>query len=148
LSGAAGQAKAKAMKPLPAALSLLLLPIAGCATSDAPYSPTREVQFSAIGQEPFWLLSVGRSKIVLTFGPGEAGNSSLRDQEYRGVRTSFADGIKRWDAGDGTAVISVEARPGECTGPRGARFAEQVRVRLGGRELHGCGGRPIEEGRG
>jgi uncharacterized membrane protein len=126
---------------------LLLLPLGACASASTPYSPTREVQFSAIGQDPFWLLSVGRNRIVLAFGPAEAGSSSLRDQDYRGVRTSFADGIKRWDAGEGTAVISVEARPGECTGPRGARFGERVRVRLSGRELNGCGGRPIEERR-
>jgi len=142
LPAAPGQAKAGAMKIL-----LLPLLLAGCAAGQTPYSPTGEVHYSAIGQDPFWLLSVGRSRIVLTFGPAEAGRSSLRGHSYRGVRASFADGTKRWEAGDGTAVISVEARPGRCTGPRGAMFEEEVSVRLSSRELHGCGGRPIPERR-
>ena len=131
------------MKALPA-----LLLLAGCAASQTPYSPAREVRYSALGHEPFWLVTIGRDKIVLTSGPDRGGGARLSGHTYRGVESSFADGIKRWGSADGTAVISVEARPGPCAGARGARYEDQVRVRLSGREMHGCGGRLLSRGDG
>ena len=121
-----------------------LLLLAGCAPSQAPYSPARDVRYSALGHEPFWLVTVGRDKIVLTFGPAREGGSKLRGHTYRGVETSFVEGVKRWESAGGTAVITVEARPGPCIGAGGARFEDEVRVRLSGRELNGCGGRRLE----
>ena len=129
--------------------ALLLLPLlAGCAASAAPYQPARTVRYSALGQDPFWMVTIGRDKIVLTSGPARSGSRKLAGHTYRGVTARLQDGVKRWESANGTAVISVEARPGPCTGSRGARFEDQVRVRLSGRELHGCGGRRIEGGRG
>jgi uncharacterized membrane protein len=126
-------------------LPLLLLP-AACAPGQAPYSPARNVHYSALGHDPFWMVTVGESKIVLTFGPPGDGSSKLDGHSYRGVSARMDDGLKRWDAGDGTAVISIEARREACTGARGALFEDRVRVRLSGRELHGCGGRLIRTG--
>ena len=128
--------------------ALLLLPLlAACASSEPPYSPTRDVRYSALGHDPFWMVTIGRDKIVLTFGPAQAGSRKLAGRTYRGVTARLEDGVERWESSQGTAVISVEARPGPCTGSRGARFEDEVRVRLSGRELYGCGGRRIEGGR-
>jgi uncharacterized membrane protein len=126
---------------------LPLLLLAGCATSQTPYAPARDVRYSALGHDPFWMVTVGRDKIVLTFGPGDPGSSRLAGHSYRGVRSQFSDGVKSWESADGTAVILVEARREDCTGSRGAVFEDRVRVRLSGRELHGCGGRRIESRR-
>ena len=129
--------------------AFLLLPlIAGCTASQAPYNPARDVRYSALGQDPFWMVTIGRDKIVLTSGPAQGGSPRLAGRTYRGVTARMEGGVKRWESAEGTAVISVEARPGPCTGSRGARFEDQVRVRLSGRELHGCGGRRLEGGRG
>jgi uncharacterized membrane protein len=141
LPGAPGQAKAMAMR------ALFLLPlIAGCASSQAPYNPASHVRYSALGQDPFWMVTVGRDKIVLTSGPGEGRSSRLAGRTYRGVESRFSDGVKRWESAHGTAVISIEARREDCMGSRGAVFEDTVRVRLSGRELNGCGGRRIEGG--
>jgi uncharacterized membrane protein len=136
------------MKPAPLLLLLLLLLLlAGCAASQAPYSPARDVSYSAIGEDPFWMVTIGDDKIVLTFGPGERGSRKLEGHTYRRVLPRMVDGVKSWESADGTAVIMVEARREDCTGSRGAVFEDRVRVRLSGRELHGCGGRRIEGGR-
>jgi uncharacterized membrane protein len=125
-------------------LFLLTLLLAGCAGSQTPYSPTRDVRYSAIGQNPFWMVTIGKDKIVMTSGPGEGGSSRLAGRTYRGVASRFRDGVKSWESAHGTAVISIEARREDCIGSRGAVFEDKVRVRLSGRELHGCGGRRIE----
>lgn len=130
------------MKPAP-----ILLLLAGCAASQSPYNPASDVRYSALGQEPFWMVTVGRDKIVLTSGPGEGRSSRLAGRTYRGVKSRFSDGVRRWESAQGTAVISIEARREDCIGSRGAVFEDQVRVRLSGRELNGCGGRRIEGGR-
>ena len=55
------------------------------------------------------------------------------------------DGVRTWQSGEGTAVITVEARRGRCAGSGGRQYQDHVRVRLSGRELTGCGGRPVAE---
>jgi uncharacterized membrane protein len=122
---------------------LPLLLLAGCATSQTPYSPARDVRYSALGQDPFWMVTIGDDKIVLTFGPGEGRSRKLDGHIYRRVLPRMVDGVKSWESADGTAVIMVEARREDCRGSRGALFEDRVRVRLSGRELHGCGGRRI-----
>lgn len=122
-----------------------LLPlIAGCAGSQSPYSPARDVRYSALGQDPFWMVTIGDDKIVLTLGPAEGGKGKLTSHDYRRVLPRTVDGVKSWESADGTAVIMVEARRDDCLGSRGAVFEDIVRVRLSGRELHGCGGRMLE----
>ena len=125
--------------------SLMLLPLlplaAACETAPRPYAPVENVYYSALGQDPFWMLAIGDDDIVLTFGSDPGARSGELDS-HRWPRTlpRTVDGVRRWESGDGTAVISVEARQRPCEGSRGATFRDQVRVRLSGRELHGCGG--------
>ena len=122
--------------------SWILVPLslaAACQTNSRPYAPVDNVRYTALGQDPFWMVTIGDDAIVLTFGP-QPGEEARRLRGHRYPRTlpRTVDGVRRWESGDGTAVISVEAFPGPCDGSGGARFRD--RVRLSGRELHGCGG--------
>jgi uncharacterized membrane protein len=125
-------------------LLLALLLLAGCAAPEPLYSPVRDVAYSAIGADPFWMVTIGDDRIVLTLPTPEGNRARLIGHSYRRVLPRTVDGVKMWESGDGTAVISVEARPGPCIGSRGARFEDEVRVRLSGREMYGCGGRRLE----
>ena len=127
---------------------LPLLLLAGCAASQTPYSPARNIGYSALGHDPFWMVTIGDDRIVLTFGPAETGSRKLAGHSFRRVMPRMVDGVKSWESADGTAVIMVEARREECIGSRGAVFEDRVRVRLSGRELHGCGGRRLRVPRG
>jgi uncharacterized membrane protein len=123
--------------------SLLILPLmlAACAQHPRPYAPVDNVHYAALGQEPFWLLSIGDDRIVLTFGPGPGARPrDLDSHSWPRTLPRTVDGVRRWESGSGTEVISVEAAPGPCEGSRGAHYRDQVRVRLSGRELVGCGG--------
>jgi uncharacterized membrane protein len=122
---------------------LLLLP--GCATAPQPFSPVSEISYSAIGQDPFWTLAIGDDSIVLTRGTVGSG-SRLKSVAYPRVMPRTVDGVTRWESGDGTGVIAVEARPGPCTGSRGVRYRDQVTVSLSGIQLQGCGGRIASKG--
>jgi uncharacterized membrane protein len=120
-------------------LPLALLALAGCANTartPAPFSQVRDFRYGAIGQDPFWIVAIG-DRIVLTTGP------DLVSHAYPRVLPRQIDGVRRWDSGEGTAVISVEARRGPCTGARGRRYEDRVTVSLGGRQLHGCGGQEV-----
>ena len=131
---------------------LLILPAllaAGCTTTHRPYAPVENVHYAALGQEPFWLLTIGDDRIVLTFGPGPGARPRELDSHvWPRTLPRTVDGVRHWESGDGTSVISVEAAPGPCEGSRGAQYRDQVRVRLSGRELHGCGGPRLDELRG
>ena len=123
---------------------LLLWPLllaGGCQAASRPYAPVDNVRYSAIGQEPFWMVTIGDDAIVLASSP-DPGAESRRVRSYRYPRTlpRTVDGVRRWESANGTAVISVEAMPGPCDGSGGVRYRDRVRVRLSGRELHGCGG--------
>ena len=127
------------MKPLAVLLPLLLL--AGCQTDGRPYSPVENVRYSAIGQDPFWMVTIGDDRIVLTFGPDPgAAPGELRSHEFPRTLPRTVDGVRTWQSGEGTQVISIEAAPGPCADTRGRRYEDRVRVRLSGRELSGCGG--------
>ena len=118
--------------------------LAGC-SSERPYAPVSDVRYSALGHEPFWSLAIGDDRIVLTrAGPGK--RESWRSQSYPRVLPRTVGGARTWELGEGTAVISVEARPGPCTGSRGTAYEDHVRVRLSGSELNGCGGRLLSKG--
>jgi len=120
--------------------ALLLIPaVAACATTTQPYAPVRDLRYSAVGEQPFWLLAIGDDRIVLRLG--EAGEEGVWPRTL--PRTM--DNVRRWESGEGTNVISIEARPGPCTGSGGRQFEDNVTVRLSGRELTGCGGRLIGE---
>jgi len=121
-------------------LSLLpLLLLAACATTPRPYAPVDNVRYSAIGDEPFWMVTIGDDRIVLRLG--EAGRE-VRDINYPRTLPVTQANLTRWQSGEGTQVITVEAR--RMTQPceqSGRRYEDHVRVTLSGRMLEGCGGR-------
>ena len=126
---------------------LLLLPLvlaSGCETYSHPYAPVETVRYSALGEHPFWLLAIGDDRIVLRLGRDGADAGDPR-QEAVWPRTlpRTVDGVRTWTSGDGTNVISVEARDGPCSDSGDRRYEDHVRVRLSGRELIGCGGRML-----
>jgi uncharacterized membrane protein len=127
-----------------------LLLLAGCQTySRAPYAPVENVRYTALGQNPFWMVTIGDDSIVLTFGPDPGGRPGpLNSHAYPRTLPRTVDGVTSWTSSDGTASIGVEAMAGPCEGSNGARFRDRVRVRLNGRELEGCGGPRLEQGRG
>jgi len=135
------------MKARLALLPLLLL--GACQTySDRPYSPVENVRYSAIGHAPFWMVTIGDDRIVLRLGH-DAGEEAGEYDDLVWPRTlpRTDGGFRTWESGDGTAVISIQARPGPCPGAGGRTYQDHVRVRLSGRELTGCGGRLVDEER-
>jgi uncharacterized membrane protein len=119
-------AKARPVKPL--LIPLLFVPAcaAGQASADS-------ADYVAVGTGPSWIVTVRDDSIALDFGGGaHVYPQALRETD---------DGVRRWWSEAETAVISVEARPGPCTGPGEARYEDAVLVSLNGRQLHGCGGR-------
>lgn len=130
------------MRPLLPLLPALLL--AGCA-AERPYAPVRDVRYTAIGAAPFWLLTIGDDRIVLA-RPSEG--RGLAEAVYPRVLARNEDGVQTWQSGEGVQVIGIEARPSRCQGARGLVYEDEVRIRLSGAELNGCGGRIVEGGRG
>jgi len=132
------------MKPLlPTFLAALLL--SGCAAAERPYAPVRDVRYSAIGAAPFWLLTIGDDRIVLARPSKGRG---MAEAVYPRVLARREGGVQTWQSGEGVQVIGIEARAGRCEGARGIVYEDQVRIRLSGAELNGCGGRIVEGGRG
>ena len=123
-------------KTLPLA-SLLLL--AACATAPRPYAPVDNVRYSAIGADPFWMVTIGDDRIVLRLGQE---GQQVRDIVYPRTLPVTQGDLTRWQSGDGTQVITIEARhlatPCEQSG---RSYEDHVRVMLSGRMLEGCGGR-------
>lgn len=130
-------------------LPLTLLVLAACATADeAPYSPVGQFQYGAMGHDPFWMVAIGDDQIVLTMGPpGGRADGELTSTSYPRVLPQVTDGVRRWESGEGTQVITIEARAAECT-TGGRRFPDRVTVSLSGRMLKGCGGEELTETRG
>ena len=124
---------------------LLALGLLGCAANPPPYAPVRDVRYTALGHDPFWLLTIGDESMVLTLGEaGGRADGGLGSFSYPRVLPRTENGVQIWESSaDGTAVISIEARPGTCRGSGGMRYEHNVRVRLSGRELNGCGGREL-----
>ncbi|WP_166040124.1 hypothetical protein [Sphingosinicella sp. YJ22] len=118
-------------------LSLLLL--AACATPPRPYAPVDNVRYSAIGTDPFWMVTIGDDRIVLRLGQE---GQEARDIVYPRTLPVTQGDLTRWQSGDGTQVITVEARRMTAACERsGRRYEDHVRVMLSGRMLDGCGGR-------
>lgn len=124
-----------------------VLLLAACAARPQVYSPVGNVHYSALGHDPFWMLSIGDDRIVLRLGhDGGAEAGEYDDVVYPRTLPRIDGGFRTWESGDGgTGVIMVQARPGPCTGSGGRLYEDHVRVSLSGRELSGCGGRLIEE---
>ena len=130
-------------------LLFLCLPLAltaACATQPEVYSPVGTVRYSALGADPFWMVSIGDDRIVLTLGDeGGRADGALESFSFPRVLPVVNGAFRTWESAEGAAVISVQARPGPCTGSGGRIYEDHVRVRLSGRELTGCGG-PIASG--
>jgi uncharacterized membrane protein len=129
-------------------MPLALLLLTGCAANQAPYSAVRDASYAALGENPFWMVAIGDDKIVLTLGPAPGTEPGKLDSHiYPRVLPRTAGEVKRWESGEGTDVITVEARPGPCT-TGGRAFEDNVKVALSGRMFEGCGGRQYSGGRG
>ncbi|TFI57779.1 hypothetical protein E2493_13195 [Sphingomonas parva] len=131
------------------ALALLVpLLLAGCATREPPFAPVAQVDYTAVGHDPFWMVTIGDASIVLTLGAEEPGGrkSDLRTHSVPRVLPRTDGTVTRWESGEGTAVIAIEARHGPCTGARGLVYREHVTISLSGRQLTGCGGRLVGRG--
>jgi uncharacterized membrane protein len=130
-------------------LTLALIALAGCSTAgEAPYSPVSDFQYGAISHDPFWLVSIGDDKIVLTLGPeGGRADGELDSYEYARVLPRTINGVRRWESGEGTQVIAIEAHRGPCT-TGGHTYADRTKVFLSGRMMEGCGGREVAGSRG
>lgn len=121
-------------------LSLLpLILLAACATTPRPYAPVDNVRYSAIGAEPFWMVTIGDDRIVLRLGQE---GWQVSDIAYPRTLPVTQGDLTRWQSGEGTQVITVEARqlPEPCE-QSGRHYEDHVRVMLSGRMLEGCGGR-------
>ena len=131
-------------------ISLCLLAVAACATQPGVYSPVGTVRYSALGHDPFWMVTIGDDRIVLALGDeGGRADGAVNSFSYPRTLPRTVGGVRTWQSGDGgTGVIGIEARRGPCSGSRGSVYEDHVRVRLSGRELTGCGGRLLEEPRG
>ncbi|HEX8640354.1 MAG TPA: hypothetical protein VF704_04275 [Allosphingosinicella sp.] len=118
-------------------LPLPMLAVAACQTPSQEHihSPVRNPVYQAFGGEPFWSLAIGNDRIVLSLDGTDA--------VWPRTLPRTVDRVRTWQSGDGTAVISIEARPGPCVTEGQEIFEDEVRVRLSGRELTGCGGRLI-----
>lgn len=127
-------------------LPLALIALAGCSIWGQPVNPVRDFQYGAISHDPFWLVSIGDDKIVLTLGPeGGRADGELTSYEYPRVLPKTTEGVRRWQSAEGNQVITVEARPGPCT-TGGRTYADKTRVLLSGRMMEGCGGREVSQG--
>ncbi|HET9427288.1 MAG TPA: hypothetical protein VFO69_02920 [Allosphingosinicella sp.] len=121
--------------------------LAACATQSEVYSPVGSVRYSALGADPFWMVSIGDDRIVLTLGDeGGRADGALESFAFPRVLPVVNGAFRTWESADGAAVISVQARPGPCTGSGSRIYEDHVRIRLSGRELTGCGGRMLGEG--
>ena len=118
-------------------LSLLCLPLlAACQTASQPYAPVDNVRYSAIGADPFWMVTIGDDRIVLRSGPDREG------RVYPRTLPVTEGNLTRWQSGEGTRVIGIQARRLAVPCEQGGRrYEDHVRVTLSGRMFEGCGGR-------
>jgi len=128
---------------------LLALPAialaAACATSQRPYAPVQNVRYSAIGHDPFWMVTIGDDRIVLRLGHDGGEEAGEYDEVIFPRTLPTQDGnVQWWVSNNGTENIRVETRetPTPCEIGRQS-FQHFVRVALGDRIFNGCGGRLV-----
>jgi uncharacterized membrane protein len=132
------------MKASVLSAAALALALSACAAGREPYAPVRDPVYTALGHDPFWLVTIGDDRMVLTLGPpGGRADGGLDSYAFPRVLPRTDGDVRRWESADGPATLTVEARPGPCEGSAGMRFEHHVRVTLSGRALTGCGGRQL-----
>ena len=136
-------------------IALMPLALASCATSPEVASrgsansvmPLNRITFTALGDDPFWIISISDDiRIDVTLGDeGGRADGALENFMFLGVRHVANGPFKTWESAEDAAVISVHSRPGPCNGSDNSVYENHVRLRLSGRELSGCGGRLLNE---
>ena len=124
--------------------------LAGCAADPPPFAPVANVAYAALGDQPFWMVTIGDDRIVLALGAAGAGkDAKLTSHAYPRVLPRTDNGATIWQSGEGTEVISIESRKADRPCEAGGRhFEDSIRVTLSGRMLEGCGGRLLAGSRG
>lgn len=118
-----------------------LLALAACtSTARQPLNDIGMISYAARGAEPFWALAIGSDQIALTLAE-DGQPTTIR---YPRVLPVTQDGVTRYQSGEGTRVITIEARDGPCTLLNEDRaYHDRVTVSLSGRQFEGCGGRGV-----
>ncbi len=130
----------------PSVLPLLLLAVLGaCATDSRPYNPVHDVRYSALGADPYWQLTIGDDRIVLRFAADPGTVPRPDEQVWPRTLPRTQNGVTTWQSGTGAAAIAIETRAGPCGAEGGLTWRDSVTVRVGERQLSGCGG-PIQSG--
>lgn len=100
-------------------------------TSEAPSEPVRASSYTARGQEPGWLLTIGDTQIDYRGDYGETRITVPRPEP----RTTFNG--HRYE----TARLVVDVTHSRCNDAMsGFGFADQVTVTADGKTFKGCGG--------
>jgi len=129
-------------------LLLSAIALSACATGPRPYNPVGDVRYSALGADPYWQLTIGDDRIVLRTAPDPETGQAVPDAIWPRTLPRMQDGVTAWQSDSGANAIAIEARPGPCGGENGPTWRDSVTVRLGGRELTGCGGPLVRRDRG
>ena len=106
---------------------------------DAPWDEARlpDVDFRAVGQEPGWSLEIRGSRVRYV---GEYGATEIVGTIAETTRGE--DGVVSHHAAGKGDTLTVTVRPDPCRDSMsGEAFSHSVTVRVGGRELRGCGRR-------
>jgi uncharacterized membrane protein len=125
------------------ALSVLL---AGCATA-GPYAPVRETRFAALGQQPFWMVTIGDDRIVFRSAAEAAGVDRRDERVFPRTLPRTVGGVVTWHSQAGTDTITIESSPGPCANGRSQQFERRVTVRMNETVFSGCGGPPVADAR-
>lgn len=131
-------------------LPLTLLALAGCASTPDVHAPTGNVQYAAISHDPFWLVSIGDDRIVVTMGPeGGRADGELTTTEFpRVLPIQMADATLRWEIVEGGATrFRLSASPRECKAG-GRAYRDTTLLVIEGRSFKGCGGPEVRSTQG
>jgi hypothetical protein len=129
----------------PLLCSLMLM---ACATAPQPHEPpVRSIAYQAVGQDPFWMVTIGDDRIVLRMA------NMNGDAIFPRTLPRTEDDVTIWQSSTVSTIV-IEARPGPCANREGQVFEDDVLVRLSGDnirtmerytdEFTGCGGQLLQ----
>ncbi len=81
---------------LPVLLTIAALG-SGCAANPEIYSPVGTVRYSALGADPFWMVTIGDDRIVLTLGDEGGRADGALESYFKTVRSEHPRGIEAID---------------------------------------------------